>query len=313
MGDIGGFQIFLKPLLFLTDYENIRIINGVIQVLLVGLLSALLIYRKKKAYVLPILITYAFLMPPVLAKSLQYSTSFYLMIIGALFVVELSRHRVNERINFSFFMELGILTAFFDFWTYPIVTYCIPAILYLCLADENNSTKKSVLTIIRTGIAWVIGYGGMWASKWFVGSLLSGTNLLSTALSQVVVRSALGEAEEATLEYILMTFKRNYWQFINTPMVILVILYIVFTLIIFVSKLIRNTKAVKINWMQIVVPHMIIAALPLVWYACMSNHSYLHDFYTYKALVASVFSGMTMVLRLTFYNNTIGKLHFTNL
>ena len=44
--------------------------------------------------------------------------------------------------------------------------------------------------IIYISIAWALGYGLIWASKWLVGYLLTGTNILADAMESAKLRTS---------------------------------------------------------------------------------------------------------------------------
>lgn len=161
----GGYLIFLKPLLSVMNYQQIRILNQILQI---GVILLLILLLKRSGcgwFILPLLITLGLLPLLVNAQSLTYSDVFYITMGGSCaLVLKWKRWRGSEKLLF-FFLILGILTSFFDFLTYPLVSFGIPICLYFCL-EPDNSFLSSLKTLTFSGFAWSLGYAGMWSGKW---------------------------------------------------------------------------------------------------------------------------------------------------
>lgn len=91
-----------------------------------------------------------------------------------------------------FFFIVGSVSSFIDLLTAPLVTLGITAITYFLLMqkeEEKTSIKKYILEILKIGIAWVLGYGITWASKWVIVELVYGRPIISQAITQAFFRS----------------------------------------------------------------------------------------------------------------------------
>lgn len=66
---------------------------------------------------------------------------------------------------------MGISTAYFDFLTYPLVTFGIPMIFCILINEKNTCENWKEMPIM--GIHWGIGYLGMWAEKWLIGTVIT--------------------------------------------------------------------------------------------------------------------------------------------
>ncbi len=281
-----GYLIVLKPLLLLFSYDGIRVLNSIIIPLILFLVSFLLYKNNLKRYILAYLIAVIAINPFVIAMSLQYSTIFYLFNIAMIFML-----KFHKRINYIYFsLILGILTSYFDFLTYPIATLGMCMALFLLLEDDK-SLKKKILSIVKLSLIWGVGYLGMWAGKILIGSLLLNENLMETTLTKVQQRTsfvALGEKITP-----LTVIKYNFDMIINKPYLFslfaggLCLLYIIFTKTLTFSK-----KTIKKA-----IPFLIVAMMPVCWYMLLSNHSAVHYWFTFRALVVFIFSGMCVILK----------------
>ena len=132
-----GYLVLLKPLLVFMSLREIRVLNGFCQVSLVVLVSILLWKRKRTNMILPWIISYGLLMPIALAKCLQFSSCFYILTLASIAVL---CHK-NKLELFFVFLWAGIATAFFDFLTYPISTFGIPAVFFLMVKPKWKQKK----------------------------------------------------------------------------------------------------------------------------------------------------------------------------
>lgn len=161
-----GYLFFLKPALLITNISNIRMANALLQMFLAASIIYLLGLKLGRGYAFSYFLTYLFLNPISLALSFQYSTMYYLMSFISLFIL-LRTDWVSKGQHFLYvFLFLGILTAFFDFLTYPLISIGIPLTIFLLLTRYYQNTREIFQTIILSTVFWGFGYGGMYISKW---------------------------------------------------------------------------------------------------------------------------------------------------
>ena len=279
-----GYQLFVKPLLEFMDYGGIRALNLIIQAALTILVAILLAKRNKRQFILPYLCVYLMLNPYILGISLQFSSCFYALTFGCLALL-LLRGEKRSKYAFLIFLNIGIFTAYFDFLTYPMAAFGIPAVLYTAL-QGGDSLEKKLNDLIRCGITWCIGYGGMWISKWVVTYLLTGYNAIAEGLNSLSIRTsntnALGSTSPKATGVLL-----NYGWFLFTPVVIICIVLAVF--------LIKNIKTSNSSEAgnaphSAFIPYALLSCAPVVWYAFATNHSILHLGFTNKSCAVTMFA-----------------------
>ena len=137
-----------------------------------------------------------------------------------------------------------------------------------------------------------ISYVATFITKWSLASLITQTNAFISALSSVGERvsgdlSYFAEAPDtflsAPLANIMMVFggpiRVNY---------IKLLIYISFTLLILFSiwYLFRRNRFEK----DITVILLFLASIVFIRYLVLNNHSYLHCFFTYRAMITVVFA-----------------------
>ena len=273
-----GYQLFLKPLLLFCNYQEIRYINMYIQILMIAFVIAVIWKKNMKLYVVPYLVMICSLMPVSVALSLQFSAIFYLMNI-AIIVLLIWFDAIEAGGNTSvFFLSVGMATSFFDLLTYPLAAFGIPLIVYFML-NKKTTLLDDALKIIQYGFIWVIGYGGMWAGKWIVGSLLLRKNIINDAVMAILNRTS---SEDFTRKDVILT---NLSTMFETPIkgIFLIVGFIL--VVCLIIKMVKHRKLYLKSF-----HYLLIAVMPFVWYMVMANHSYVHFWFTYRNLSVFIFA-----------------------
>lgn len=236
-------------------------------------------------------------MPIATAINIQFSNCYYIITIGVLALL-LLKDKISEKENFIF-LYLGIATSFFDFLTYPLATFGVPAVIYFCMKNRE-STKKKLLKLAKLLFCWGFGYSLMWASKWVLASVLTDQNVILEAINQIGIRTShtdgaggVGIGQITAIDAILINLK----CFFHTPFTVFMVLFIVGMLIWIVIKH-KNKKITVWESLKANVHFIIIALLPFIWYFITVNHSFIHAWFTHKTLVMSVLSIMCMFVKI---------------
>lgn len=300
-----GYLVFLKPLLMITDYEGIRLINSAALLLLMAVLFLVLLLKKKYECIIPLGLCILLANPLVIRKSLQYSSCFYLILIVLLLLLILEQQNSFHESSVLVFLFLGMGTSFLDLLTYPLATYCVPAVMYMYLCADKKACS-TIINIIKTGFAWCFGFAGMWVSKWIVGSIVLKENLFVSALSSAKYRTSregvvgVGETIALNLKY-----------FCDTPFIYLTLIFVLIVVCVSFVILLRRKESAIVFLSRYVLPYSVSVVLPFMWYAVLHNHSAIHHFFTNKALLGTAFGLLTMATDLA--KNYIGirfkKLH----
>lgn len=286
-----GYQIFIKPLFMMMDYGKIRILNGGVQLMLVIIVTILFMQRKMALYSIPYLLSYGLLMPIALAKSLQFSSCFYIFTVGTIVLLLLKDKLEKNYLYLYVFFALSIATAYFDFLTYPITTFGIPATVYISMR-ENKNMKSTLIRLVQMLFVWGFGYIGMWAGKWIVGSVITGNDVILDALNSVAIRSGHERGSGEALS-VFQSIGWNIGTFLKSPFIVTIILFLLYMLM---RIKIEYKDYDKKRNLIIIIPYIAISILPIVWYGFTVNHSTLHCFFTNKACVVTAFSGMCALI-----------------
>lgn len=296
-----GMSAIIRPMMLFTDIGGIKLIGMIAAfVLLAG--NAALLLKKRQFFAAGALVA-AFLCVHVwnIGISLEYQPA--VLVTLALLPFFIIFEKNNGALSILSVIS-GVMIAFFDFLTCETLTILVPLIIVFIMRKQENrlpALKDSVLLTVKCGAAWLLSYAGTFLVKWTAASIVTGENKFSAALASVEERF-VGGAEElspvaqfflapaANLSTLFGGAKRVEWGVIAAGLVISVlILGAVFYLFRSREKFDRSFTLIM----------MILGALPFVRFFLLNNHSYLHEFFTYRALASSilaVFAGVWFTL-----------------
>lgn len=269
-----GYLVVLKPLLLFFDVADIRMLN---MFLLFGVITYIVCTMKAKGadkYIPWFMVALLTLNPMTIPVSFQFSTVSYIALLSSVIVLKYDFNKFNKRL--LFFLIIGIVTSYFDFFTFPLVGLYFPMI-FMFLGDKD--WEKAMKTVIMGSIMWIIGYAGMWAGKWLVGSLLTGNNFFTDALSRASYYAA--DTEYTRVQIIW----KNVMVLVKWPLLILAIII----LLKFIKDFLVVGKVKSINW-KWCIPFGVIMLAPFVWYMVAGSHSYEHYWFTYRELCVAIFA-----------------------
>lgn len=282
-----GYLIFLKPLLVFFTYPEIRTIMMFVQL---GLFSLLIIklVRKNQNILFPTFLMWIFINPIATMLSLQFNTVLVITFLCMLFILQMDgKWKRNPLYMWGvFFLFEGAMTSYFDLLTYPLVSLGVPLILWLSL-NYTESTVENLKRISVISVFWVMGYGGMWGSKWLLGNIITNSNVIHEALSTILIRTSLRTNQWTAIYSYTDVIKSQIsaaYQVTWATAVILMIFLLV--------KRIQTRQMPK----ALFLPYLVIALYPFIWYFALKNHSGLHSFFTYRELAISFYAVSTYIM-----------------
>ena len=255
-----GFRVWMRPLLSVFNYMQIRSIFGSLLWMLFAF-SILTVYRLTKHGFFSALYALCFiaLNPSGISGTLSYMVCFLIGFLGVILLPYVVKRREEKPIRLPlFFLTLGAVTQFLDFYTSPLITFAFPMIVllfHLIFGPERISPKESFRVFLSGLIAWMSAYVGIWLMKLLATALLTGLDVLTATME--TVRASIGIAAESSGIVATMTACAEN---IATPE-IMVALGIV--CVIGVIRWIRNPDR-KADLQQSWV-FLIIGALSLIW------------------------------------------------
>ena len=280
-----GNIAFIRPAFLLFDYASLRIINIVLQFLLVICVVYLMAKKGLNKYIFPFVISLLVIMPFTIGFSFQFSSVYYVTLITSIIVLKYNDWlKQKGRYLYLFFID-GILINYLDLLTFPVLSLGIPLIFYMLL--NNHKLKESIFDIIKISVMWGLGYFGMWVLKWSIGSLLCGENFFGLALDTAKYRMEADAGRFVTIIKNIMV----YYKKVYLCMAILIFIY-------YVIIFIKNQRKFNKNMIEFI-PYLIIIFIPFAWYFVLSQHSNMHYWFTNKSLMISFFAFLVILTKLS--------------
>lgn len=265
-----GYITTLKPLLILTDYSGIRIINSITVIFLFVFVCVLLSHKLISYYWRLFAFSIILFYMPVTPLSLQFSNCLILMFVVLIMLLSFPKISSSVESTSLFMFIVGICTAFFDFLTTPLITICYPLIIYFGLHPESRSIRNMVSLIL----IWFVGYGIMWSSKWILATVFTPNNIVLDAFA------AASERINGTIEIISTNQSISLWISLIVYIVILIIGIIV------IIKALRKKVDIMSENMYLIWIYF----LPILWVSILQNHSLIHYWFVYRVFSISLFS-----------------------
>jgi hypothetical protein len=178
-----------------------------------------------------------------------------------------------------------------DFLTYPLITLGVPLALYLAMRG-CTSWKTSLTDVLGLSLTWGIGYVGMWAGKWALCGLLTGSDVLETVQGNILARMSTTYMAE-TFNWVDVVKRNieafNHWIYLGPFLLCLAGYALLFgreQITLFGRMLTVNKQ-----WAGgALLPLALAALIPFVWYLVAANHTYIHYWYAHRTLAISAFA-----------------------
>ena len=194
------------------------------------------------------------------------------------------------------FFTLGMLTAYFDLLTAPVLSFGIPA-LFICGKDfsrlecrEQKDWKNWFKIWCGYPAAWIAGYILSWGTKMLLGIGVSGD--VQGVIGQIFLRvgTIRGTQKISRWEAVLENFRILYE---NTQLVLSVTVSVLALLLI--AKIYDWKMRNLFFNRSLFFGYLMLALIPLAVIFLMANHTYIHSWMTYRGL-ALTFSALVMSL-----------------
>lgn len=280
-----GYAALLRPIFHFVDYWDFLLLNGMFQVTIVFMLGILVWKRTHELrYPLAVMTSYLLLMPIALALSLQYTPVFYIAFLGSVAAVTMNNFLCQKDRIYLFFSILGILTCYFDFLTYPLLTWAFPLCWYLVVQGKALTVSRKYVDVILTALTWIFGYVGLFFTKWLLVYVIYGREALE-AMDTTHAFSYLSVVDDE-LKVSKHTYNRfdaiytNWRHYMFVGFVIIVLLWLLWALIL----RIRHNWKIQVQSL----PFWVITFSGAAWCFVFTGHTAIHHLFTYRVLAAGI-------------------------
>lgn len=279
-----GYLVVLRPLMFLMNYTSIRMLYSVI-ILFLMMITTYLLFRQNNIFsAVSFILGMVAIRYQVLGYSMQYSNVFIITMVAMVLGILLRQWLTKSYWRIGvYFMIIGSVVNFVDFLTVPMVSFGLPLLTVMQIMPVTGKSsfkqvKTNILAMVISGILWVFGYAGTWLSKWLLASFLLHKNVVNDALNQILFRT------EGNVEYPLdriVMLKSNLVTMF--PMSVITMLIIAFAVLLSFYGWQNKWHIKQVRW-----EYLLPVTLPFIWYEALANHSQIHYWMTYRALIITV-------------------------
>ncbi|MBP1546014.1 MAG: hypothetical protein J6A37_05380 [Oscillospiraceae bacterium] len=293
-----GMSAVIRPLMLVTDVNGIKKAGLAAALLLLGINCIILLKQKRPFAAAALFLSFAAVGIWKIGLSMEYQPAVIISLLMTALFILLEKKGDTTLIILS--VISGTLIAFFDFLTAETLTILIPLLMIMIIRYDSgrfSGFRPEAAISLKCLTGWLCSYAFTFIAKWTAASLATGQNKFSQAMHSAEVRFTGGSAEiSAPLQMILAPVTNISTLFggitradmpyfltgiIVTALLTAVILYI------FKSK--KNTAK------DFIFLAAALGILPLARFIVLNNHSYLHDFFTYRALASTVLALLASV------------------
>ncbi|MCM1213223.1 MAG: hypothetical protein NC331_14160 [Lachnospiraceae bacterium] len=286
-----GYLVYLKPLLLVFSWKQISVMGVLMQFLLMAVAAALSVRKKQPGVAVAMIAGFLFMKPLLVLVSLTMTVCWVITLAALIFML-LKNDRLQEKKRYpEFFLMVGILTSYFDFLTYPIVTLGFPLCAFF-LINESKAVRsrseavpalKDILQkTIGYSVCWGIGYAGMWAMKWIIADLTLHTGTIRDAIWSIIGRTeAIGGRPRLNGGFYVIGLNLQEYDHVIYPVMAAVIALVSLTLIIAACR--KKGMGALIG----LIPYMLVFCIPFVWIIAVQHHSALHARFTFRIIAVA--------------------------
>lgn len=278
-----GYLVILKPLLLLTSFNTIRLFNSALQLFLAGAVVIGMCRRGAPELAKGFLLSLPFLFFVSSYASLSLSICLYLMFASLTAQLRFGPMLLQKNRYGYFFLLTGMAAAYFDFLTYPLITLAFPLCVYLYLDDSGSGAWNAVCRMLGYSVRWLEGYMGLWGMKWVLTDVLVGGSVVRDALQTLADRTGNAEGYNRINGFLSVLY-RNIEPYSNWCYVLLGGIGMAMLTAEFMRHGVKRRNFLKI------VPYVLLALYPPVWFFAAQNHSEEHWQYTCRIVACSVFA-----------------------
>lgn len=285
-----GVRVLLIPLLTVADYYTLRPFLLFINLALFFGMATLLV--KKVDTKTGVAFFFSILMLNYFVSVVQWCNGLPCLWIAAAVIVYVL-FRFPQKINHCcLFLLAGALTSYFDWFSVPLITFGLPAIVIIVLTIQSKSDKTFLdyfNFLFQSGLGWCLGYGLMLGSRVAISTMVEGTGSFQNFWERVVynITSSGNSDGGAKLSEKLMTVLNGFTGIFPLSIcgqkfagVVLVLgMTIVFFLAICFYKKIPGISALAI-----------VSLAPFVWFIVFNGYCRVHYWIAYRVFIITVFA-----------------------
>ncbi len=288
-----GYLVYLKPLLEVLDWSQVTALGVLFQVILMAALAVCSLRRGKAAVAAAAAAGFLFMKPLLVLISLDMSVCWIITLAALLVMVSRHEELEQRRIYPELFLLIGILVAYFDFLTYPVVTLGFPLCAYF-LMQKGGSLKERLEKLLAYSASWGIGYAGMWGMKWLIADLTLHTGTIRDAAWSIIGRTeAIGGRSRMNGGWYVISLNLQEYQWGYYAALGAAVVFLAAALLAALKKGLALRRVLT----ELCV-YFLIFCIPFLWIVVVQHHSALHARFTFRILAVAALAVITFGISL---------------
>ena len=194
------------------------------------------------------------------------------------------------------FLAAGMITVFLDFLSTETVSLLLPLLLMIRIhlsklrgSSDNAGVAEAWKLSVKFCFMWMIGYLGMWASKWGLASVILHQNVMPFVTEHISERIGGGQEHLSRIEYIIEAITSNVFYLLPFDYGIIGKAVMLSFILIFVVLVVKDRIRLRPQFDQKVIAlYALLGCVPIIRFAVLHNHAWIHRFFTFRALSASI-------------------------
>ena len=272
-----GYLVLWRPLMMAWGYNDIRMLNSYVAMLLMaGLVIG--IYRRAGGWPAFALVTgLASMQAWIMPLSLPYMPGLLIALAGGL--AGLAWARTGYGRQAMLLMIIGSVTAYIDLLSGTVMTLGIPLLVLMAAGDG----RKRSMQALGLPVFWAAGWAGTWMAKFMLAMIFfegAAQNIWDTVVFRLSARPS--SAPEA------VDISRGLALQLNLQEMVLKNRGLLWVAAVVLVGMVAWKWGLKRRGMPVLVreawAYLVVGLFPFAWYALLANHSYIHKFMMYRLL-----------------------------
>lgn len=272
-----GFRIFLRPLLEFLDFRGIRYASIALMLLLLVAVFVSVTKNVSLCAGIAFGISMALIRPYVAARCMQFACCPMIALTAMMLVPFIEERR---KLRLSFFMVVGMLTMFFDFYTVPVLTFGLPMVY--CMAVRLRKGRRITLRDMLGCFAlWLAGYLCMWLTKLALTSLFTPYDGFSNGIKELLLWLDKRNGAEQGQFSVLRAFGAVYAIICPDMLSKIVMAGLAAAFAVLVVMRVRSGYS---HGLISALPIAAVGFLPVIWFAASAKPIVSHAFFQYRSI-----------------------------
>lgn len=275
-----GFRIFLRPLLEITDLQYIRYMMIAAFFAVLGMVVLSVCRNLSMPAGAAFFISIYLIRPYVCSRCMQYFCCPMIAMTAMLFVPLAERKLKSCPI---FFMVIGMVTMFFDFYTVPVLTFGLPMIYLISIRAKKGSPMR-LRAVLSCLALWAVGYLMTWVVKLSIMDIFTDQPGFSIGIGEIGLWMGKNpEAANFFASYIgaFDALKKVILPDMKTTVIMAALLFAVIAIAVlsvrkgYKAELKKGSTA------------LLVGLLPIIWFAAATFPITMHAFFQYRSIAVT--------------------------